>query len=43
MDEYRLTPAVIAISTQFLEIYLQRWDVEQTNRYIDILTATLLN
>ena len=40
MAEYRLTPAAER-DLEAIWIYsLQRWGVEQANRYIDILTAT---
>jgi toxin ParE1/3/4 len=40
MAEYRITPAAERALEAVWIYTLQRWGVEQTNRYIDILTAT---
>lgn len=39
MAEYRLTPAAERDLEAIWTYTLQRWGVEQANRYIDILTA----
>ena len=42
MVEYRLTPAAERDMEAIWKYTRQRWDVEQADRYIDLLTATFV-